>query len=130
MSKIIGIDLGTTNSCVSAIEVRRSPWRLLYKPDKKELETDNLYDAARSFAMAASAVDSATQSLEAIQLDSNEADPELLEKMLENLRALFDRYTDAESTFWEALNQQDATSKWARSDDITKILVRMRAMPK
>lgn len=45
-------------------EVRRSPWRLLYRPDTKELEFELLYDAARQYAEAVSDLRAAGEALE------------------------------------------------------------------
>jgi len=98
---------------LAAIEVRRAPWRLLHKPDQQELETDNLYDAARSFALAASALDSTTSSLEALmeqhaqKLDEN--DPNL-KAMLDNLHQTFEQLSEAERTFWEQMEQRNNRS--------------------
>ena len=65
---------------LTAIEVRRSPWRLLYKPTVKELETDNLYNASRSFALAATTLESTAESLSALMnrygKQINTADPD------------------------------------------------------
>lgn len=89
---------------LASIEVRRSPWRLLYTPSDKELETDNLYDAARSFALAATAIDSAYASLNA----TVQADPHNLAEMqrqLDYLQKLFERFETAEKKFWERLEE-------------------------
>ena len=94
---------------LASIEVRRSPWRLLYKPSEKELDTDNLYDAARSFALAASTLDTTSESLRAIldryeqEIDTDDPDVQL---MLDNLHESFERFIDAEKIFWEALDEQ------------------------
>lgn len=45
-------------------EVRRAPWRLLYRPDTRELEFELLYDAARTYAAAVSDLRDASESLE------------------------------------------------------------------
>jgi ABC-type transporter Mla subunit MlaD len=90
---------------LASIEVRRSPWRLLYTPKEKELETDNLYDAARSFAMAASALDSAVHGLKALSVDEAR-DPEDVQRMLDYLEKLVGRFEEAETDFWAALKKQ------------------------
>jgi ABC-type transporter Mla subunit MlaD len=38
---------------LASTELRRSPWKLLYRPSADELEHELLYDAARAFAVAA-----------------------------------------------------------------------------
>ncbi len=90
---------------LAAIEVRRSPWRLLYSPDEKELETDNLYDAARSFALAASTLDAAADSLRTMTAkDPNNAAQ--IKRMLDDLEKLYVKYKDAENHFWQALKDR------------------------
>ena len=49
---------------LTMIEVRRSPWKILYSPDRSEVAHEMLYEAARSFAMAASDLKAATASTE------------------------------------------------------------------
>ena len=88
---------------LAAIEVRRSPWRLLYKPDEIELSTDNIYDAARSFALAAGALDTTAQSLQAVAQSRAVDDPRFAE-MVQYLEAVFLKFKDAENTFWEAVS--------------------------
>ena len=94
--------LTTDQLKLAAIEIRRSPWRLLYKPSDTELESDNLYDAARSFAQAAGALDSAALSVRAISEHAGGGD-ERLTKMIEHLEQLYVEYEKAETRFWNAL---------------------------
>lgn len=97
-------ELTTDQLKLTAIEVRRSPWRLMYKPDDKELETDNLYDAARSFALAASTLDAASESLKAVSQDKE--NPEQVKRVLDHLTTVFERYEVAEKAFWDALKNR------------------------
>lgn len=94
--------LTTAQLKLAAIEIRRSPWRLLYEPGDKELETDNLYDAARSFALAASTLDSAAQGLRAVA-EKEPQNKEQVQRMLDDLEKLFGKYKEAEDEFWRAL---------------------------
>ncbi|MEX0741350.1 MAG: hypothetical protein WD079_01040, partial [Phycisphaeraceae bacterium] len=92
---------------LTAVEVRRAPWRLLYEPTDEELNTDNVYDAARSFALAASTLNATADSLQAIvdrrgTLDQDDANVQLI---LENLQRVFEKFDDAENKFWEALDE-------------------------
>jgi len=93
---------------LAAIEVRRSPWRLMYEPDEKELNTDNLYDAARSFAMAASTLDATAQSLQGLA-HSQDVDHEEIEKILDHLETVFSKYKAAENAFWKQLKVKPGT---------------------
>lgn len=94
--------LTTDQLKLAAIEVRRSPWRLLYEPDEKELESDNLYDAARSFALAAGTLDAAVQGL-GTYAERRPDDADRIGAMLDQLEALFEKFEQAEQTFWSAL---------------------------
>jgi len=94
--------LTTAQLKLAAIEVRRSPWRLLYSPGDEELNTDNLYDAARSFALAASTLDSAAQGLRAIA-EKEPGNKDQIQRMLSDLEKLFGKYKEAEDEFWKAL---------------------------
>jgi hypothetical protein len=91
---------------LASIEVRRSPWRLLYKPENDELESDNLYDAARSFALAAGSLESTAASLQAImtqygpQMDQH--DPQI-KLILQSLNQEFNKFIEAEKGFWDAM---------------------------
>jgi len=92
---------------LTAIEVRRSPWRLMYEPDEKELNTDNLYDAARSFALAAGVLDSTAQTLQALAARRAADDPRI-KKMLEHLDAVFEEFKHAEEGLWKAIADEPA----------------------
>jgi len=80
-------------------EVRRAPWRLFAKPDKEEVESLNLYDTARAFAMAATDLEGVADTLqvlvEARQKDVA-VDPEMLKAMTERLQETFKKYQEAE----------------------------------
>ena len=89
---------------LTAIEVRRSPWRLLYEPGARELETDNVYDAARSFALAAGALQTASESLRAFSA-ARPDDEQAIARKLEHLEALFARFREAEAAFWSEVEK-------------------------
>jgi len=80
-------------------EVRRAPWRLFAKPDKEEVESLNLYDAARDFAMAATDLESVSDTLQ-VMLEAKgkgvAVDQEMLKAMAENLKHTYEKYQKAE----------------------------------
>lgn len=80
-------------------EVRRSPWRLLYRPDAKEMEFELLYDSARTYADAVSDLRAASDSLRAAQAAPNAPDAAQIRLLLENVEKSFDTYRKAESRF-------------------------------
>jgi len=91
---------------LTAVEVRRTPWRLLYTPSETELESENLYDAARSYTMAVGTLDSTVQSLQSmLQEYGAEIDPQdsNLQLILDNLHDNFEKFAEAEDRFWEVL---------------------------
>ena len=51
---------------LATLEIRRSPWRILYQPQPGELANENLFAAARDFTIAASEVRSAAESLQSV----------------------------------------------------------------
>ena len=88
------------------IEVRRSPWKVLYQPDVKEVEHELLYDATRSFAMATADLKAASRTVQEIlarypaQLDAN---PELQERVQRNLIEPLERYEAAQERLLDIL---------------------------
>ncbi len=87
------------------IEVRRSPWRLIYRPDMRELEYELLYDAARSYAGAVSDLRAATESMQVI-LSQGGLSPEEAEGLLDRMNRAYDGYQEAEDLFLERIAQE------------------------
>jgi ABC-type transporter Mla subunit MlaD len=86
----------------ASVEIRRSPWRLLYKPEPGEMQNLNLFDAARQFAEGASSVDDAATSLRDATRDPA-ADPQHLQKLLDQLNQSFANFHQVEQKLWEAV---------------------------
>lgn len=88
-------------------EVRRAPWRLLYRPDKKELEFELLYDATRSYAAAVSDLRAASASLQALADSGAERTSagRPVGDLLEEVQNAFQRYQDAERRFLDLLDE-------------------------
>jgi len=83
-----------------AIEARAQPWRLLHRPDTKELNNQLLYDAARSYAMAVGDLRATSQSLDALVHESairGEVDLDELAAMRKKLSQAFATYSAKES---------------------------------
>lgn len=85
-------------------DVHRNPWRLLYKPDKEELHSQNIYDAARAFAGGAEQLNSAINKLRALSRENSGAipayDPELL-KIRKEIEETFGNFSKAEQALWK-----------------------------
>jgi ABC-type transporter Mla subunit MlaD len=91
----------------AAKEIRRNPWRLLHEPDRKELRSQNLYDAVRAFSDGASQLDQAIARLRALQKIKSD-DPELkqtAEKIHKRLEETFQSFTKAEEALWKELQK-------------------------
>lgn len=101
--------LTTDQLKLAAIEVRRQPWRLLYEPDDHEIHTDNLYDAARSFALAASILQSTSQSLQALSANQT-INQQQVKNSLDYLESVFTKFEAAEAVFWDALKKTSTRS--------------------
>ena len=80
-------------------EIRRSPWRLLYKPAPNEMANLNLYDAARQFAEGAIELNDASLALRDA-LKDGKADKESTEKLMTKLQTSFDNFQKVENQLW------------------------------
>lgn len=92
-------------------EVRRSPWRLLYRPNTRELEYELLYDSARTYASAVSDLRAASESLEsAVGADRTRlsTDGQSLDGYVGEIKDAFEKYREAEQTLLDALLKQPA----------------------
>ena len=104
------MNLRVTSEHLKAVaeEVRRAPWRLLAKPDKKDVETLNLYDSARAFATAASDLEAFSDTLR-MMMNAKEAgievDPEIVKGMMDRLDETFKKYQDAEDALWKEFDR-------------------------
>ncbi len=84
-------------------EIRRTPWRLLYRPTEKDLEFELLYDAARAYADAVSDLRDASETLDAIST-SNPAVSNELVRVSDEIADAFTRYNSAEQRFLDLLS--------------------------
>ena len=91
---------------LATIEIRRSPWRILYKPSPTELSNENLFAAARDFTIAASEARVAAESFQAVMQDHPErleADPELQAMIERFLADTLKRLEDAQSRLFSVI---------------------------
>jgi len=84
-----------------AVEVRSQPWRLLVQPDKRELETELLYDAARSYAEAATNLKTLSDSLQSVSAAG--ANKEAVAALTTQLTESMGRFRKAEEAFLDRL---------------------------
>jgi hypothetical protein len=88
-------------------DVRRNPWRLLYRPTLAETKQLDIFDAARAFAEAATQLDDAVVQLKAIsesQQGAIRSDDPMLLQVRERLQQTMDHFSQAESSLWEQLD--------------------------
>ncbi|MFH0981185.1 MAG: hypothetical protein V2A79_06580 [Planctomycetota bacterium] len=90
----------------AAKDLKRNPWRLLYRPKPGEMQQMNILDAAREFAEAAGRLDDSAAQLRAL-LDGQEGgvaadDPELV-KLRAELLETFENFQAAEQALWKQL---------------------------
>ncbi len=95
---------------LTALEVRRSPWKLLYTPSTTEVAHENLYESARSFVMATNELESASLAFrEVFKVDPGilERQPELKSEVEKYVFDALDRFKKAqERLFSEIVDQK------------------------
>lgn len=85
---------------LTTVEVRASPWRLLYQPTKKELENELLYNSVRQYSEAVGELRVASDSLKAMSQRPG-TDAKTIDAMTEKLRVAFEKYQEQERAFLE-----------------------------
>ncbi|MGC9260311.1 MAG: MlaD family protein [Phycisphaerae bacterium] len=87
-----------------AVEIRHSPWRLLYKPSKKDIDNVEVYDAVRQFDHAARHLQHAAAVLKAAAVNpQTPAQRAQLHQLLRQLNTTFSQFQIVESKFWKAV---------------------------
>jgi len=92
------------NLKAATAEIRRSPWRLLYKPAPNEMANLNLYDAARQFAEGANDLNDSAGALRDA-LKNNQANPDELKKLMEKLDQSFSNFHQMEEKLWSNVKE-------------------------
>ncbi|MGC9454497.1 MAG: MlaD family protein [Phycisphaerae bacterium] len=103
---IDNMTLVSANLKAASTEIRRNPWRLLYRPEDRELRSQNIYDAARAFSSGAQQLDQALTKLQGLAEAHDgalPADDPALEEIQSQIRATFSEFTKAEQKLWEEL---------------------------
>ena len=85
-------------------EIRRSPWRLLYKPRPGEVANLNLFDAARDFAEGANDMSDAATALRDALKDPK-ADPKMIQALVDELDKSFGNFQHVESALWKRVKE-------------------------
>lgn len=101
---VTGLKRTADNLSATSVEVRRSPWRLLYKPTADEMANLNLYDAARQFADGANDLSDAAVALRDA-LNDKQSTPQQVEKLYGNLEDQFQKFQGTENDLWKQVRQ-------------------------
>lgn len=84
-------------------EVRVNPWRLLYKPDDKELKSADIREAARAFSDGAEQLNQAVLKLK--MLDTKTVSDDDVKKIRQHLQETFDNFSKAEQSLFKELSK-------------------------
>jgi ABC-type transporter Mla subunit MlaD len=87
----------------ASIEIRHSPWRLLYQPKNDEMSNLNLYDSVRQFAEGADSLDDAAGALRDALRDN--ADSQQVKKLMDHLNDSFTQFQQVEQKMWNQIKQ-------------------------
>jgi uncharacterized protein YoxC len=101
---VSGAKTASDNLKAATAEIRRSPWRLLYKPAKGEMANLNLYDAARQFAVGANDMNDAATALRDA-LATKDVDEKQLRALVERLDKSFDGFVEVEKKLWDRVKE-------------------------
>lgn len=103
---IDNVAIVSSNLKLVSQEIRRAPWRLLYKPDKKEIDIQSTVDSAAAFAIGAERLDNAANSLKKVvgQLGSGVAvGSDKVNQIIAELENSFEQFHKAEEKLWDEL---------------------------
>jgi ABC-type transporter Mla subunit MlaD len=101
---IASLKIASDNLKNATAEIRRSPWRLLYKPAPNEMANLNLYDAAREFAEGANDLNDASLALRDA-LQNKEADKDSVEKLMQRVNKSFEKFQEVEQRLWTRVKE-------------------------
>lgn len=91
---------------LAAIETRRSPWKLLYRPSATELEHELLYEATRSFAVAAADLKASSEAVRRVLENHSSAvahNEEAYRRLEQSLLKSLDNYEKAQQQLLDVL---------------------------
>ena len=105
-SIISNISEVSINLKLTTQQVRRAPWKLLYKPKQKEYKIQTLIDSASAFAAGAERLDNTAMRLNKLVTASDgksQLDIDKIESMVSELETCFEQFQKAEKKFWDEL---------------------------
>jgi len=97
---IANLKTTSDNLKYASIEIRHSPWRLLYQPKEGEMANLNIYDSVRQFAQGAAALQDAAQALRDASGD-NHLTPQDMQKLMQQLDDSFAHFQKVQAKLWQ-----------------------------
>ena len=99
----------STNAANLTAEIKRRPWRILYRPSEEELRAMELYDSAWAYNLGATELNRSLRDLMGFfERRSEDAPrPEDLEIAYEKVRESLRKQREAEETFWSRLRASE-----------------------
>jgi phospholipid/cholesterol/gamma-HCH transport system substrate-binding protein len=88
----------------ASVEIRHSPWRLLYQPKPDEVANLNIYDSVRQFAEGAGSLDDAASALRDALKDPN-ADPAQVKRLMQHLNDSFASFQQVQNKLWNDIKE-------------------------
>lgn len=105
---------------LATIEIRRSPWRLLYSPPKDVYANEQLFEAARSFAIASGDLRTTAEGFERLTANPPAiltADPELQKRIRAELSEALVRYAEAQRQLYGVLTGGEGAGQGSGAGD-------------
>ena len=95
----------------ASVEIRHSPWRLLYQPKPDELANLNIYDSVRQFAEGANSLDDAASAL-AQSLKDPKADPAAVKLLMQHLDDSFTQFQGVQQSCGRTSRNDPPRRRW------------------
>jgi phospholipid/cholesterol/gamma-HCH transport system substrate-binding protein len=103
-SLIESLKATSDNLKYASVEIRHSPWRLLYQPKPDEVANLNIYDSVRQFADGADSLDDAASALRDELKDPN-ADPAQVKRLMQHLDDSFANFQGVQQKLWKEVRE-------------------------
>ena len=107
--EVVGLAPDGNTALAMAAEVRRAPWRLMYKPTEKETHQQDIYDAARAFSDGAAQMDQTAAKLAGLIKASPgglDGQSPVVKQMLKELQDRFNQFNKFEQALWDELQKK------------------------
>lgn len=85
-------------------ELRRAPWRLIWRPNPDDEKNLTLFETARQFAEGAADLKAAADQLQ-LQLNDKNVDKKNVQAMLQKVQRSFENFQGVEKRLWEQVKE-------------------------